>query len=284
MKNNKWLSKHIKIIFLTFFIFLTTMSLNISSVTAAEKEIDINTIPNGYLFKVENIKPGDWISRDFVIKNEGRQDFKYTAMVGETKSVKGLFEELKLLVKKDTFVLFDGKLKDFKGLDPRVLPKESQETLFFQVKMPYELGNEFQASAAEAEIIFYAEGIRNTPPSCEEDPSQVGCEQPPSCEEDPTQAGCEQPPSCEEDPNQAGCEETGVTPEKPGDNNGNPGAGGKPTEPEPDVTDVIVIPKDVNSLPNTATNNYNFILVGGILFVFGNLLYLIQYRRRRQLQ
>jgi LPXTG-motif cell wall-anchored protein len=310
MNNIKWLSKPIIIAILILLIFF----ISLSTANASEKEIDINTIPNGYLFKVENIKPGDWMPRDLVIKNEGKQDFKYTAIVRETKSYKGLFEELLLLVKKDTFVLFDGKLKDFKGLSPRILSKGAQETLFFQVTMPYELGNEFQASAAEAEIIFYAEGIRNTPPSCEEDPSQVGCEQPPSCEEDPTQAGCEQPPSCEEDPTQAGCEQPpsceedpsqvgceqppsceedptqagceppGGNPGNPGDDNGTPGTGETPVMSEPDITEVVVIPKDVNSLPNTATNNYNILLVGGLLFAFGNLLYFIQYRRRRREQ
>lgn len=236
MTRIKWLDRTLNIAFLGLLFIL----LPISTATASEKEIDINTIPNGYLFNVSNIKPGDWISRDLVIKNYGKQDFKYTAQVGETKSYKDLFEELLLLVKKDTYVLFDGKLKDFKGLNPRVLSKGSEETLFFQVKMPYELGNEFQGSAAEAEIIFYAEGITNTPPSCEEDPTQVGCEQLP-----------------------------GDTPSDPN------------TE-VPDVKDVVVIPKDVNRLPNTATNNYNLLLVGGVLLGGGSVLLLLNRRRSRR--
>ncbi|NKE07458.1 LPXTG cell wall anchor domain-containing protein [Mesobacillus selenatarsenatis] len=212
--------------------------INYGTVNAAEIEIDINTNPHGVLFKATNIKPGDAMLRNLVIKNDSKQDFKYTAQVGETKSYKGLFEELLLLVKKDSVVLFDGKLKDFKGLNPRVLSKGSQETLFFQVTMPYELGNEFQGSAAEAEIIFYAEGITNTPPSCEEDPSQVGCEEP-----------------------------SGETPEDPK---------------TPDVKDVVVIPKDVNRLPNTATNNYNLLLVGGVLLGGGSVLLLLNRRRNRR--
>ncbi|MGV2940368.1 LPXTG cell wall anchor domain-containing protein [Mesobacillus sp. LC4] len=234
MKKSKWLLIVLKVVVLTLLLF----NHSLKQASASEKEIDINTIPNGYLFNVSNIKPGDWMSRDLVIKNDGKQNFKYTAQVGETKSYKGLFEELLLLVKKDSVVLFDGKLKDFKGLNPRVLSKGSQETLFFQVTMPYELGNEFQGSAAEAEIIFYAEGITNTPPSCEEDPSQVGCEEP-----------------------------SGETPEDPK---------------TPDVTDVVVIPKDVNRLPNTATNNYNLLLVGGVLLGGGSVLLLLNRRRNRR--
>ncbi|WLR54367.1 LPXTG cell wall anchor domain-containing protein [Mesobacillus subterraneus] len=223
------------LIFIGFFlVFLLT------NVSAEEKELDINTIPNGYLFNVSNIKPGDWMPRDLVIKNDGKQDFKYTAQVVETKSYKGLFEELLLLVKKENYVLFDGKLKDFKGLSPRVLSSGTQETLFFQVTMPYELGNEFQGSAAEAEIIFYAEGLTNTRPSCEEDPSQEGCEEPP-----------------------------GVTPDDPNTQT-------------PDVKDVVVIPKDVNRLPNTGTNNYNLLLVGGVLLGGGSVLLFLNRRRSRR--
>ncbi|MDA6082827.1 hypothetical protein OSJ97_25130, partial [Escherichia coli] len=85
--------------------------------------------------------------------NQGKQDFRYTAQIGKKKSVKGLFEELDFLVKKDSDILFDGKLKDFEGFTPRKLAKGSSEQLFFQVSMPYELGNAFQESSAEVEII-----------------------------------------------------------------------------------------------------------------------------------
>ncbi|CAM3895272.1 LPXTG cell wall anchor domain-containing protein [Mesobacillus thioparans] len=219
-------------------IFIVTVFFYEIAVYAEENEINIHVIENGFIFNVDDLKPGDWMPRDLVIKNDGKQDFKYTAQVGEKNSYKGLFEELELLVKKDTNVLFDGKLKDFKGLNPRVLPKGSQENLFFQVTMPYELGNEFQGSAAEAEIIFYAEAITNTPPSCEEDPSQVGCGQP-----------------------------SGETPKGPN---------------TPDVKDVVVIPKDVNRLPNTATNNYNLLLAGGVLLGGGSFLLLLHRRRNRR--
>ncbi|RSD26758.1 LPXTG cell wall anchor domain-containing protein [Mesobacillus subterraneus] len=222
-----------------FLVILILLSNPIKNASALQSIVNIE-ISNNVVFKIENLAPGDWMQKELMVMNQGNQDFRYIAKLGETNSYKGLFEELELLVKKDSFLLFEGKLKDFKGLNPRVLSKGSQERLLLQVKMPYELGNEFQGSAAEAEIIFYAEGITDTSPSCEEDPSQVGCEQPP---------------------------------------------GGTPSDPNPevpDVKDVVVIPKDVNRLPNTATNNYNILLVGVVLLGGGSVLLLINRRRKRR--
>ncbi|MCC3649345.1 LPXTG cell wall anchor domain-containing protein [Cytobacillus oceanisediminis] len=142
---------------LSTLLLLLLLLLSPNIVNADEKEIDINTTSHGILLNVENLKPGDWMPRNITIKNDGNQDFKYTSNIGKSKSIKGLFEELELEVKKDTSMLYEGKLKDFKGFTPRELAKGTEETLFFQVTMPYELGNEFQGSSAEVEIIFLAE-------------------------------------------------------------------------------------------------------------------------------
>lgn len=156
MNNQGLLAKPMKILITVGVFFF--MFLGQKSVSAQENEIDINVVPHEYLFKVDNLKPGDWMPRDITIKNDGKQDFKYISKIGKSKSVKGLFKELDLIVKKDTTMLYDGKLKDFNGISPRELASGTEETLFFQVTMPYNLGNEFQGSSAEVEIIFLAEG------------------------------------------------------------------------------------------------------------------------------
>jgi len=169
MNNQFLLAKPIHyliIIGIFFFMFLGQ-----KHVIAEEKEININTNPNGYLFQIDNLKPGDWMPRNITIKNDGKQDFKYTSKTGKSRSVKGLFEELELIVKKDATTLYKGKLKEFKGFTPRELAQGSEEILFFQVTMPYDLGNEFQGSSAEVEIIFLAEAINET--SNENDPTPV---------------------------------------------------------------------------------------------------------------
>lgn len=144
-------------------LLLAIVMLNIYVVEATasdyQSEIDIKTSPNNFLFKAENIKPGDWIPRSLTIINNGNKSFKYNANVGEVKSTKGLFEELILLVKKDEQILYSGKLNEFEGFSPRFLAKGLSETLYFEIKMPYELGNEFQGATAKVEIIFLAEEV-----------------------------------------------------------------------------------------------------------------------------
>lgn len=141
------------IILLLFFLFGEA-----SHAAAKENPINIETTPNGFLFHADNLKPGDWIPRNIMISNDGGQDLRYIAKMGKSKSTKGLLEELELLVQKEENTLFKGKLKDFTGFEPRELAKGKSETLFFEVTMPSHLGNEFQGSKAEAEIIFLAEG------------------------------------------------------------------------------------------------------------------------------
>lgn len=197
------------------------------SASANEGEIDIN-VANAYTFTVENLKPGDWIPRNITIKNDGKQNFRYIAKLGSTKSSKGLLEELNLVVKKDTSVLYEGKLKDFTAIEPRELSKDSEESLFFQVSMPENLGNDFQSSAADVEFLFIAEGI----------------------------------------------ETSGETP-APVDN----GDSGENQDKTPAVT---VSPEMVNKLPNTATNNYNIMVIGSVLLIVGSSLWLYLTRRMRK--
>ncbi|MGM0778452.1 MAG: TasA family protein [Bacillota bacterium] len=229
MNNKRLLAKPI-MIFISGIIFF--MFLGEKIIGAEEREIDINTTPHGIMFNVDNLKPGDWMPRNITIKNDGNQDFKYTSKIGKSKSIKGLFEELELEVKKDTKMLYEGKLKDFKGFSPRKLAKGTEETLFFQVTMPEHLGNEFQNSAAEAEIIFLAEATG----------------------------------------------EPGTGNETPGSGDNNSGGG---TNNSPPSTDATVIPEKVNKLPNTATNNYNLLLIGALFLGAGSVILLWCYRRLR---
>jgi len=220
-------SKMIVLLIVLFFLLLGDRQIS-----AEENEIDINKDPHGYLFQVDNLKPGDWMPREITIKNDGKQDFRYIAKIGESKSVKGLFEELDLMIKQDTTLLYEGKLKDFKGIAPRKLANNTEEILFFQVSMPYELGNEFQGSSAEVEIIFLAEGGEQTE-------QETG---------DSTTGGSNNPVD--------------------GSNNNSPIA-----------RDVSVTPEMVKKLPNTATNYFNFILIGGLLTAVGGIFLLVKNKK-----
>jgi LPXTG-motif cell wall-anchored protein len=297
-------------------ILLILIIIPYSQVQAEEKEIDIITNPSGYSFKVGNLKPGDWMPRDIMISNNGKQDFKYTSIIGKKKSVKGLFEELELLVKKDSTTLYEGKMKDFEGFTPRPLKKGQSETLFLQVTMPYELGNAFQDSSAEVEILFIAEALdgggdppgEGDPPGDGDPPGEdnpgadpgdnPGDEDPPG--EDNQDGGDNEDPPGED--NQDGGDngedsgdgdsedpEDDNPSEDPGDDSGDPSdnpdepASGNPGS-DPDDGDGITVTPEIreNILPDTATNTYNYMLLGGLLLGAGGILLAVRYRRIRK--
>ncbi|QED46789.1 TasA family protein [Cytobacillus dafuensis] len=272
MSNLDILAKSIRIYIvagLVFFMFFQEINVN-----AAKREIDINTIPHGYLFKVGNLKPGDWMPRDITILNEGIQDFKYMAVLGKKKSVKNLLEELDLVVKKGEDVLYEGKMNEFEGFTPRKLAKGSTETLFFQVTVPYDLGNSFQSSEAEVEILFVAEAIGE--PGGGEPPGPPGEENPPG---DENPSGEENTPK-EENPSE---NTTPPSDEDPQKGNEAEEVSGEETNPVDSKNQIIVSPEMKEKLlPNTATNNYNILLIGGVLLGSGGILLLLYFRKFRQ--
>ncbi|UII56514.1 CalY family protein [Cytobacillus spongiae] len=159
---------------LLIFLLVITYSLFPILVLAdeAKDEMEITIQSNGIEYMIHNIKPGDWMPREITIVNDGNKDFSYTTVIENSKSVKGLFEQLDFLVLSGSKVLYEGKVKEFKGVTPRNLAKGQKETLMFQVTMPYELGNSYQGSQAEFVLKFYAEEIDSvtTPEAPNDDP------------------------------------------------------------------------------------------------------------------
>jgi uncharacterized surface anchored protein len=143
--------KTVVIIFL-FLFFISSMG----NITYAD-EVDLILIPNEkYLFKISNMKPGDWAERSLTIKNGGKENFHYSIRVINKQSDKKLFNELELKVYagNNSKNIFDDKLKNFRGFNPKELESEKTDTLQFQVKMPSELGNDFQKTSAYFEIMI----------------------------------------------------------------------------------------------------------------------------------
>ncbi|RHW42266.1 hypothetical protein D1B31_06495 [Neobacillus notoginsengisoli] len=112
---------------------------------AAEKlKVDLTTSPDAFLFQLTNLVPGDWANRTLLIKNNGEEDYTYITSSKLKKGSKKFYHKLWLKVSDHKEVLFEGKLKDFNNLEERFLKKGKSEELFFTVKLPEELGNEFR--------------------------------------------------------------------------------------------------------------------------------------------
>lgn len=127
---------------------------------ALANDVEIVTIPEGeFLFEISNMKPGDWGQRNLVVQNGGTEDFNYSIIVNNKSSNNKLFNELKLEIyeKDKTNLLFENKLNNFNGFTPKLLKKGESDDLLFLIKMPFELGNEFQETSALFEIKIVAE-------------------------------------------------------------------------------------------------------------------------------
>ncbi|MBM7690901.1 LPXTG-motif cell wall-anchored protein [Peribacillus deserti] len=142
------------------------------------------------------------------------------------------------------------------------------------------------------------------PPDCEETNT---CPEPPTCEQTNT---CPEPPSCEQTntcPEPPTCEETNTCPEPPacGETNTcpepepNPEPTPIPTPnpaptpiPVPDSTEPTTDSNPIpnagtgtngdNKLPDTATDNYNYLLIGVFLTLSGGSILFVNNRKRKE--
>jgi LPXTG-motif cell wall-anchored protein len=121
-------------------------------------EIDLTTTPGKVLFDITNVKPGDSVARDLVISNNGAQDFNYITSSKFLTGSEKFYNQLDLTIEDASGVLYEGKLKDLKELEPRFLQSDQSETLQFVVKIPVELGNEFQGATTEFQLKLFVEG------------------------------------------------------------------------------------------------------------------------------
>ncbi|MGG4166080.1 TasA family protein [Rossellomorea vietnamensis] len=140
--------------------------LSIQQVKA--NEVDLILIPDEqYLFNIANMKPGDWAEKKLTIKNGGDNDIKYSFKVNSMQTDNKLFNELELKVYSGSTnnLVFEDKLKNFKGFSPQLLKKNESDNLIFVVKIPYELGNEYQNTSALFEITINAESYVPSKPS-----------------------------------------------------------------------------------------------------------------------
>ncbi len=256
--------------FILLFLIMASFSIKVNADT--RKELDIETLPDSYLFNLSNLKPGDLAIQKLTIQNIGKRDFTYNTTAEFKGGDEKLYNEFLLKVSDSNRILHDGKLKDFTGLAPRFLKSMNEEDLMFELEFPYELGNEFQGLGFEVEFKFIVEGYDPPPPGGGGGGSGGGSDN----------------PSNPENPNQSGEPEESDNPIIPED----PEDPEKPTNPlEPQDPDKInpqhpIDPEKLNSppvngqiLPSTATNIFNYVLGGFTLLAIGGILFFIQRKR-----
>ncbi|WP_113928310.1 TasA family protein [Bacillus sp. P14.5] len=121
-------------------------------------QLDVSTSPHKILFDLTNLKPGDTISRDLLVINNGEQDFHYIISNKFTGGSKKFYNQLLLEISDEKGIIFKGNLNDFSKLDSRSLKSRDQENILFHVEIPYELGNEYQGLTSDFQFKIFVEG------------------------------------------------------------------------------------------------------------------------------
>jgi LPXTG-motif cell wall-anchored protein len=144
-----------------FFIFLIIFVFSGFNVFADEglEEIDIATSPHKIFFNINNLKPGDSVTKTLIVYNNGKQDFNYLFSNRFLTGSEKFYNEILLTISdQSNTVLFNDKIKNLEILEPRYLKTGTSENLIFSIKIPFELGNEFQGLGSEFQFKFYVEG------------------------------------------------------------------------------------------------------------------------------
>lgn len=152
----KWMYLIISGMALTLLLVLSVQHSN--KTFADNNPVNITTTPGSVLFDVTNMKPGDWAERQLMIQNRGEADFSYFMEVEKKSGSQLLYEGLILKMETVNGLIYEGKLSEFHGFDPRPLIALHEEELTLTVMFPSHLGNEYQGLEVEVEFSFVANG------------------------------------------------------------------------------------------------------------------------------
>ncbi|MGG1573161.1 LPXTG cell wall anchor domain-containing protein [Fictibacillus sp. NRS-1165] len=182
-------SKRFKLLMAYSLLVLTIVLFLPMGKTGADettKEIDIALSPGSYLFDLQNLKPGDWGKRTLTIQNKGNQDFTYDMTAKRESGSRALYQQLLLKVSDSKGTLYEGSLKDFKKIEPRLLSHFDEEKLQVTLQFPYESGNEFQGKITNVVFQFQSTGHESSDPGNPDDPSQPAHPEDPGNPTDPS--------------------------------------------------------------------------------------------------
>lgn len=141
------------VILLMFVIYLPNVNASTNT-----NSIDLSVKPGKVLFDLSNVKPGDSMTRTFKLENTGNGDFDYDITNEFTGGSEKFYNQLYLKIENDDGVLFEGKLHEFSKLESRQLKSKTNESMLFFIKIPMELGNEYQGLTTDFQFDIYVEG------------------------------------------------------------------------------------------------------------------------------
>jgi hypothetical protein len=275
-----------KIFFIAAIVLVVTSFLPYTAFAITDKkEIDIEILPNGTLFDVANMKPGDWAPRDITVRNAGKRDFNYSMKI-QNDGPEKLFNELMVEVKDRDAIIYTGKISELGMLPKRILYVNTEEKLTITIRFPEHLGNEFQGLGSNFNLQFIAEEIHSNPGGDNPGGENPGEDNPGSDNPGEDGPGGDNPGSdnpSEDDPD--GEEPGGDNPEDENtgeDEQESDNPENNHTDEDKEVVEGIIDSgnnsQDGSLLPSTATNIFNFLFFGGMLIVTGAFIILLANR------
>lgn len=116
------------------------------AVETTGKELGISTFPSSGFLQALNMAPGDRLSENLTVVNQGTLDFSYNISAVKQSGDDPLYNVLDLtILDKSGNPLYAGKLKDLKDLALGILGPNIEDMFKFQISFPAECGNEYQA-------------------------------------------------------------------------------------------------------------------------------------------
>jgi LPXTG-motif cell wall-anchored protein len=138
-----------------FFFGISPMNTNAKE---NEDKIEISLfLPSNDMFDVKNMRPGYGITKTLIIQNSGNVNYDYYMDAHKQSGSDKLFNQLLLSVTTENGeLIFKGKLSKFQNIGLRHLDKSRKEKLIFQIELPPEIGNEYQALQTKVIYFFIA--------------------------------------------------------------------------------------------------------------------------------
>lgn len=165
---------------------LFTDSAEVTDNSFTTGDVDINAARVSALVTYSNMAPGDTVTDDLVVSNDGSLDLRYAIRSSATNAdLKGLKDQLVLTVRTADLVTLDGPCNQFDGTqlysgdtdstagnlvgDPasgaqagdRALTAAANETLRFRVDLPLTTGSAFANATTTVTFTLDAEQTRN---------------------------------------------------------------------------------------------------------------------------
>lgn len=127
------------LVILILLILWTNVSVALANTNG---ELDLSISPVGFDLDTTNLKPGETLSKEITIKNEGIHDLFYSALVSKGIGSDKFYHQLELEVSRDIEILNKGNLHEVANFKKRSLLKGESENFKVKVIFPYESGNE----------------------------------------------------------------------------------------------------------------------------------------------